>query len=149
MSFIFKDVMQDWKEAAFSFFFVLFCVLLWKQSAANSFGQMQIASLTPQPESILQHERATNARRRKEGWRKKKTSAGFTHLCQTGRARPAVRGGSRERERGRSGGWRKREEEEEMEARCPRQRMPGITISCFFQTRGNVCIIMMGGRGGG
>lgn len=39
----------------------------WKQSTANSFGQMQITSLTPQPKSILQQGRGANPRRRRRG----------------------------------------------------------------------------------
>lgn len=54
-----------------------------------------------------------------------KTSAGFAHLCQAERARPAVTG-RRRRERLRGGG--RREKEEEMEARCPRQQVPGIVL---------------------
>lgn len=39
------------------FFSLLPVVLPSKQSTANSFGQMQITSLTSQPKSILQQER--------------------------------------------------------------------------------------------
>lgn len=85
-------------------------VLPSKQSTANSFGQMQITSLTPKPKSILQQARK---RREKTGRRKKqkkqkkrkaktlpdKTSAGFAHLCQAERVRPAVtERGERERD---------------------------------------------------
>lgn len=127
---------------AVSVFFSLFLpvVLPSKQSTANSFGQMQITSLTSQPKSILQQERWANVRkrrRREKTERRKcthtkkrqpdKTSAGFAHLCQAEKAKLAGRG-RRERE----GDWEvvgeEKRKEEEMEAWCPRQQVPGIVF---------------------
>lgn len=57
------------------FFSLLPVVLPSKQSTANSFGQMQITSLTSQPKSILQQERWANVtkRRREKTERRKCT----------------------------------------------------------------------------
>lgn len=131
------------------FFSLLPVVLPSKQSTANSFGQMQITSLTSQPKSILQQERWQMWRRGEEGKRQKgenahthkkkrqpdKTSAGFAHLCQAEKAKLAGRG-----RRERHGDWEvvgeEKRKEEEMEAWCPRQQVPGIV---FW---GEKCIIM-------
>lgn len=130
------------------FFSLLPVVLPSKQSTANSFGQMQITSLTSQPKSILQQERWANVRkrrRREKTERRKcthtkkrqpdKTSARFAHLCQAEKAKLAGR-----RRRERQGDWEvvgeEKRKEGEMEAWCPRQQVPGIVFG------GGKCIIM-------
>lgn len=82
-----------------------------KQSAANSFGQMQITSLTPPPPTVLPPPLQRRARNGKTHTHKHthirettKVGGAIKHLLespicakQSGRARPAVTGGERER----------------------------------------------------